>query len=513
MTRKLVTAEQAQQLDHLTQSIEGISAEGLMERAGILTVKNLRRDFPIIKKIIVVVGPGNNGGDGLVMARELLKGRGSDFQLLVVCPEEGASALWKKKKDELLQVAPSVSWLGMEDVDFLIERAVLGQWDLLIDAGFGVGLSRSLNPFWQKVLSFFSQHSKHRIAVDIPSGLNATTGLASAGTLTAHITYTFGFAKLGMLIGDGPSSCGKIKVLNIGFSKEAAASLEPTISFFGRAEALTDLPPKASWQSHKSTRGHLLVLAGSEGMEGAGALAAQAGARMGAGYVTWARWPQSAGYKVSVPPHIMTTVLDADLRFMTAIKAPTAVVIGPGLGINEQSRRLIKNIHKHWSHLPVVVDADALHLLKIEKLYPAPPHWILTPHSGELARLLETKVDQVEANRLEALLAAHKQLGGCVLLKGYRTLVVDSNGVVQVIGSGGPALAKAGSGDVLAGMLGGALAMGAPLHRALCLTPYLHGRIGDAYVQRWQNDFTLVASDLPEWIPHVLKSLYVKKIT
>ncbi|MEY4616496.1 MAG: putative carbohydrate kinase [Pseudomonadota bacterium] len=509
--RKLVTAEQAQQLDHLTQTIQNVSAESLMERAGSKAASQLLKDFPQFKKIVVLVGPGNNGGDGLVIARELLRRQSKAIQLTLVCPEEGASPLWLKKKDELLSEFPFVIWVGDKGLDFLTSRPTPLIWDIMVDAAFGVGLSRPLSSNWQSSIRFLQQRSSVTIAIDIPSGLHGTTGLACEGVVIANQTYTMGFAKLGMLIGDGPSVCGRIKVLNIGFSDEAVGQLSPKIKFVGVREVLNDFPERASWNNHKSNRGHLLVIAGSEGMEGAGALAALAGARMGAGYVTWARWQQSSGYKVSVPPHIMSAILDSELYFLNKIKAPTAVVIGPGLGVSEQSERLIKNVLKKFSHLPVVIDADALQLLKIKNLYPVPKSWVLTPHAGELARLLDVKVDTINENRFQMLMRAKEQLGGSPILKGFRTMICESQREVSVIGAGGPVLAKAGTGDVLAGMIGGALARGQSFEQALRFAVYLHGRAGDLYVKKWKNDFTLVASDLPDLLPRVLKGLYGKR--
>lgn len=240
-----------------------------------------------------------------------------------------------------------------------------------------------------------------------------------------------------------------------------------------------------------------------------------AGARMGAGYVIWARWPHSEsaadlGALLAKAPHLLTARLDVELNFLATLKEPRAVVIGPGLGINVSSRRLLRTVYQRFRDLPVVVDADALHLLKLENLYPVPETWILTPHTGEVAKLLGESVERVNADRLQAVLKAQRQLGGTVLLKGYRSLVMTPKGEVVVIGSGGPVLSKAGTGDVLAGMIGGALAMGLNSRDATILSAYLHGRAGDLFARRWKNDFTMVATDLPEAIPHVLKRLYAK---
>lgn len=513
--RKLVTSEQALQLDTRTQTIDRLSAEVLMNRAGQKAARQLRFDYPQAQSILLLIGPGNNGGDGLVTAKEFC----CYGPVTIICPQEGHSELWHKKKTELFKVSEQSSfeleWVSAETLTEFMDSHAEQRWPLGIDAAFGVGLARPLSNLWMSVLKFVRERSDALVAVDIPSGLNGSSGLAFPGTVRVDRTYTMGFAKLGLLIGDGPSLSGKIKVLKIGFSKSAEAELQPVIHFCGEPEAVALLPSPSSWKSNKSDRGQLLVIAGSAGMDGAGALASMAGARMGAGYVTWARWPHSEssadlGALLAKAPHLLTARLDGELNFLATIKAPRAVVIGPGLGINESSRQLLRAVYQRFRDLPVVVDADALHLLKLENLYPVPAAWILTPHTGELAKLLGESIDSINADRLQAVVKAQQHLGGTVLLKGYRSLVMTPKGEVVVIGSGGPVLGKAGSGDVLAGMIGGALAMGLPSREAVILSAYLHGRAGDLFARRWKNDFTMVATDLPEAIPYVLKGLYAK---
>ena len=328
--------------------------------------------------------------------------------------------------------------------------------------------------------------------------------------------------KIGLVVGDGPSHCGKIKVLKLKYPEHEIKKIIPKIYFFGLQDAQRLLPASAKWNINKSNRGSLVVIAGSEGMEGAGALASLAAARMGAGYVKWARWPKQSLNQITLNPSILILKIDSELNFLTNSsskknststmtgKAPSVLVIGPGLGITKENRQLIRNIYLKMQHLPVVVDADALHILKLENLFPVPDHWILTPHSGELSKLVDIPVAEINNNRFESLIVAQKKLGGTLLLKGYRSLVVNSSKQVFVIGSGGPVLAKAGCGDVLSGMIGGLLAQGFNSTTALLAGAYLHGRAGDLYVHQWKNDFGMIASDLIEIIPHMLRRIYAK---
>lgn len=530
--RRLITAEQAQFLDQQTQLREQLSAEELMERAGAAVARHLHLDFPEAHNIVILVGPGNNGGDGMVIAKHLL----SVKKVVVLCPSEGTSALWRKKKAELAGAQTPVVCIEPDEVKSFIDTNAPGtSWDLFIDAAFGVGLSRPLSDQWQRLLEVLQRSSRATVAVDLPSGLDGTTGLAAEGVAAANVTYTFGWAKLGMLIGDGPSLCGRIKVLPIGFSRRVFNELKPQIRFLGHTEAQKLLPQPSSWKVNKARRGHLLVLAGSPGMEGAGALVCRAAARMGAGYVTWARWPQVGGYQIHPDPHLLVAELDSELKLLKSHKPPTAVVVGPGLGLGEQSVELIKNVYKYFHDLPVVIDADALHLLKQAGVYPVPRQWILTPHSGELEKLLSEQKGttgkssksmndlfhpktgesvlsvELARDRLAAALSGQSALGGYLLLKGYRSILVGPDGKVVVLGSGGPALAKAGTGDVLAGMIGGLLASGYNPSSAAALGAFIHGRAGDLYNRRFLNDFSLVASDLPDLIPTVVRQMVQRR--
>lgn len=503
--RQLVTSEQALQLDQRTQQINSVIAESLMDRAGEEIFTRIVAEFLNLESVLVLVGPGNNGGDGLVIARSLAEKK---LKVLVVAPHEGTSELWIKKKNQLLETHSDLEWVNGNDLATFFENHKSAKWSLLIDAAFGVGLGRPLSALWVSTLSFLGERTLFKVAVDIPSGLNATTGLRGDGVLTFDRTYTLGLAKLGLVVGDGPSVCGRISVLDIGFSDQAMGELNLKIFYFGIRDAVRALPEASDWALNKSVRGNLLIIAGSPGMEGAGALASLAGARMGAGYVTWARWPEK---DLPTPEVILSAVLDEGFRFLDSMKPPSAVVVGPGLGINERSQRLIRNVYEQFRDISVVVDADALHLLKMEGLYPVPKNWILTPHAGELARILGVSVAEINNNRLMAVLKAQKELGGTVLLKGYRSLVADGAGRVVVIGSGGPVLGKAGTGDVLAGMVGGCLAMGMSPEAGLLLSSFIHGRAGDLFAKKWKNDFSMIASDLIDMIPKVLRGLYGKK--
>jgi NAD(P)H-hydrate epimerase len=265
--------------------------------------------------------------------------------------------------------------------------------------------------------------------------------------------------------------------------------------------------PVRKENSNKSNFGHLLVCAGREGMWGAGLLAASSAYRFGAGYVTWGSFDNvgKAGFE---SPEIMTVKLDRGLP--KNIKEPTAIVVGPGLGVTDQTLALIKDLQdKNCTH--VVLDADAITLIAQHKLYPLPETWVLTPHAGELARLMNTDAHEVERDRFEWALRASKKVGCHVLLKGYRSILAHDNRTM-IIHSGNAALAKAGSGDVLSGMIGALMAQGLDPVQATATAAYVHGRIADEWVRQGFDKRSLLPSDIRDNLPQLLGRITGSKL-
>lgn len=535
--KQLVTKEQSQILDQQTQKIEDLSEEQLMERAGREISRALLKDFPNRKKIVILVGSGNNGGDGLVIARYWLrhirqnffnfqtKASSNSFSLTLLCLTQGKTELWKRKKIELEEeilkskesssfcgTEPSIHWVeGSTQIENYIHSVSKSSLEdhstLVLDAVFGVGFSGELNQYWKLVFSYYNRKKITRLSVDLPSGLDGTTGIAAIGSFKSNRTYTIGNVKLGMVVGDGPFLCGPIKIVEIGFSKEILNEFNPKIFFYNKNSAQSDLPRRSSWRINKSHRGHLLVVAGSKGMLGAGAMASLAAARMGAGYVTWAHWPEGKRDQVELPwitSVLLTKRLDANGLFLKSLRDPTALVIGPGFGFTKRSEKLFYILYHRYSTLPAVIDADAVRLLKKLNLK-LPDHWIMTPHEGELGYLLSVPSSEIFENRFKSLLQAQKLWGGIVLLKGFRSLIADTKNNIVVIGSGDSSLAKAGTGDVLSGFIGGLLALGLDPLRATCLAGYIHGKAGEYFSRKWKNDFSLIATDVIQFLPSVIK--------
>jgi ADP-dependent NAD(P)H-hydrate dehydratase / NAD(P)H-hydrate epimerase len=408
--------------------------EELMERAGLAVADVVTEHYP--GRVAVLCGRGNNGGDGRVCAR-VLRERGRDVVL--------------------------VEALG----DF-------GEPDVIVDALLGIGLDEAPREDVARMIERINAAGKPVVAVDVPSGVNASTGEVPGAAVRAETTVTFGAAKVGLAVAPGRFHAGLVHVAPIG--------LEP-VAFEHRlvqASALDDVPRKTA-ESNKYRAGSVLVVGGSPGKTGAPALAALAAFRADAGYVTVAapesalaaietrvleavKWPLPEDTAGRLLPRSADSVLEAAER-------AGAVVLGPGLGRSDGTRDLVRVLLERI-RVPVVLDADALWSLEP---FDRGGVTVMTPHSGELAGLLGTDSDEIDAHRLESVRRAASRFGATVLLKGADTLVASPREGVLVAAYGAPALATAGTGDVLAGCVGAFLAKGMEPGPAAALGAVAHG--------------------------------------
>jgi NAD(P)H-hydrate epimerase len=439
-----------------------------MERAGRAVAELILRDFGDAERITVVCGGGNNGGDGRVAAR-VLEERGRRVQVVDVKPEDGP-------KD-------------------------LGDPDLVVDAIFGTGFSGEPRPGAARLIEQINATGVEVVAVDVPSGVDASTGEVAGAVVDAWATVTFHAEKVGLRVTPGAFHCGYLEVADIG--------LEPVETKAARAtRAILDLVPVRGPEDNKYTAGHVLVVGGSRGLTGAPCLTSLAAMRADAGYVTMAgpasvvpifeQWSLE-GVKRPLPEDDEGRVVPAAVdEVLELAQRASAVALGPGLGRSDGTRAVVRRLLAELD-LPVVADADALWELEPED-WPAPR--VLTPHAGELARLLGAESSWVDAHRLEALRQAVERFGCVVLLKGHGTLVEAPEDGVVVCG-GYPSLATAGTGDVLTGIVGAFLAKGmdAPLAAAAAATAHTAAAIDGPHKAG------LIASDLLEVLPAVLDGL------
>lgn len=474
----LYTAAQVRELDRRAIEDAGIDGYELMCRAGTALLRQVEQDWPNARQVTVLCGPGNNGGDGYVVAR-LLRESGHDVQLLAL---DDAGAL----RGAALQAANDYQAAG-GTVDSY-PGALPTATDLLIDALLGTGLDRPVEGAFGQVIQQLNAHPAPVLSADIPSGLHADTGCALGETVQADVTVTFIGRKRGLYTGAGVQLAGQ----------QVFASLDVPATIFGGIRAdvrllqrdMTGLPPRRR-DAHKGNFGHVLIVGGAPGMSGAARLAAEAAARGGAGLVSVATHPQHAAFLNAGRPELMVHAVEHADGLGPLLSRASVVVVGPGLGQSEWSRGLFEKVVE--SHLPLVVDADALSLLANDPL--RKDNWILTPHPGEAARLLAQSSQAVQQNRFAAVKDVQAKYGGVALLKGSGTLVASAILPMELSSFGNPGMASGGMGDVLGGVIAALLAQGLPAEHAAGQAACIHGQAGDVLAAR-NGERGLLAGDL-----------------
>lgn len=493
---RLATVSQSREIDELSQTVYGLSGELLMESAGSLAAREIAQSyFPELKKgvVSIVCGPGNNGGDGLVIARHLHSAGYRHLVVYVLAPQKQRSSLFEQQMRRIQSH-------GIRIVDLVgspEKTEALRSSSLIIDSLFGIGLSRPIEGEYLSLVELMNSVRVPVVAVDCPSGLNCDTGMVRGQVVKADTTISFGLAKPGFFVADGPRYVGKLRVLSIGFPYESLRGVATTHFAFTEKLARRYLPRRPE-SSNKTDHGHLLVAAGRSGMWGAGVLASASAYRMGCGYVTWASF-QSPEENLREVPEVLTAVLTDPLLWE---KKWNAAAVGPGLGVTREVADFIEKL-KGRELSGVVLDADAITTCVEFNLFPLPRHWVLTPHAGELARVIGLDATTIGENRFRAALLG-SEISGChVLLKGFRSILAHE-GRCMVINSGNSALAKAGTGDVLTGMIGSFMAQGLEPLQASATAAYIHGRIADEWVRVGHDRRTLMASDLKDHLPNLL---------
>ncbi len=513
---KLVTAAEMRLLEDRAVA-EGISLPDLMQNAGQAVATEIAELFEPIegKRVIVLVGPGNNGGDGLVAARHL-KTAGALVDVYLLAERKADDAVYH----EALAAGLSPIEERM-DVGFERLREALSETDIVLDAVFGTGVSHPISGGVAAALALVAQARIDRpyisiIALDLPSGLNADTGAADQSTLAADYTITLGNPKLGFFLFPGADYTGEILVADIGLPDGLDDDI-PTVLL--TEHSVLPLLPARPTDAHKGTFGKALVVAGSTEYIGAATLACQAAYRSGAGLVTLASkkslYPIFAA-KLVESTHLMLPETssgefapEAAAIVAGRLTDYDAVAIGPGLG---QAPAVVEFLHGLLVGIPpavkVVLDADALNALALI------PYWrlalpraaVLTPHPGEMARLTGRSVEAIQSDRIETARKYAGEWQKVVVLKGAHTVVTAPDGRVAVSPNANPALATAGTGDVLTGIIAGLLAQGLSEFDAACAGVYIHAMAAEA-VRHNLGDSGMIASDLLIQIPRAMKTL------
>ncbi|MBJ6762715.1 NAD(P)H-hydrate dehydratase [Myxococcaceae bacterium JPH2] len=495
---RVLTAEQMRQAEQAAEQHHGMPSGLLMENAGRGLAEVSRGLLAPSGRVVVVGGPGNNGGDGLVAARFLQAGGAHVFVALV-----GDTA---KLTPEARRNLEALRGFGVEP-GALDAMPALRTGDVAVDALFGTGLSRAPGGAFAEaiaVLARWRQSGAKVVAADVPSGLRSDTGEAFSPCVEADVTVTFGYLKPGQLFEPGASLCGDVRRVDIGMGSAVAQAISgPELLWLEESDAREALPVRRA-DTHKGTYGHVLVVAGSPGKTGAAAMVALASLRSGAGLVTVATRPSALGHVLAHAPEIMGEALEAegplglgDLdALLTAAEGKDALVVGPGIARGPQTAALMGELLSRVE-LPVVLDADALNAVAedLSVLRRARGPVVLTPHPGEMSRLTGQSTREVQAHRMDVARRLATSSGVTVVLKGSRTLIAEPGGRVFMNPTGNPGMSTGGSGDVLSGVCGALLGQGLPVSSAVCTAVYAHGLAGDLVAAR-RGQLGLIATDL-----------------
>ena len=473
---ELFTAAQVRELDRLAIEELGVASLALMERAGAAALDVLRDRYPEAKKPAVLCGGGNNAGDGYVLAR-LARQAGLDVRVVALAPPQQLSGDAATCAQQYLQSGAVEDTLTLDGAD------------LIIDALLGSGLNRRVEGRYADAVELANRAAAPVLALDVPSGLNADTGAVMGTAVKADATIVFIGLKQGLFTGQGPEFCGEVLFSDLGAPVAIYAKVPPSARLFTRAEIMSELSPRPR-HAHKGHYGHVLVIGGDYGCQGAALLAGCAAARSGAGLVTVATRPEHARTIPLFQPELMTAAVRTAQDLEPLLNRASAVAIGPGLGQSEWASALFARVLQ--SRLPLVVDADALSLLAFEPQQRE--NWVLTPHPGEAARLLGISSAEVQADRFAALAVLRERFGGVVALKGAGSLSAGASGPIWLNRTGNPGMASGGMGDVLSGLIAGLIAQGLAPDQATAAGVYLHGLAADHCARNGERG--MLAGDL-----------------
>jgi NAD(P)H-hydrate epimerase len=512
----LVTAAEMQAMDRRTIETGGIPGIELMENAGRGAARFLLDYFPeaIQNQIGIIAGKGNNGGDGFVIARYLSQ-KGIQVNVYLLAQ---SSAVKGDAAENLKLLKP----LGIPVIELPDKKSFSNRQndmqhvDLWVDSILGTGLKSDVRGYYRDVITFINSLKKPVFAVDIPSGLNSDTGQPCGACIQAQATATFGFAKSGHVLQPGAAFSGRLKIVDIGIPDHIAKEIGPQQYRLTRDQIRNYFQPRKP-DSHKGTAGHLLVIAGSTGKTGAAAMTAMSAMRVGAGLVTLGVGQsintilESQVLEVMTEPlpdldngHLGESALDRILD-LTADKQ--CLALGPGLGQAKETRTLVTRIIQN-SSIPLVIDADGLNNLaghtQILKELQVPV--IVTPHPGEMARLMKTSAAAVQADRMQSARDFAFEFNAHVILKGAGTVIAHPDGRAYINSTGNPGMAAGGMGDVLTGVIAGLITQGFSPESATHAGVYLHGAAADTLAESI-GPMGYLAGEVRDAIPGEIKKM------
>ncbi|MGI6010922.1 MAG: NAD(P)H-hydrate dehydratase [Ruminococcus sp.] len=493
--KRITTSRQMKESDQAAIEIMGIPSCVLMERAALAVKDTLLEEGFDLSRVLVLCGGGNNGGDGIAVARLLhLEG----YEAAVCMTGNPAHRSEENKKQKKIAENYGTTFVNNPE---------LSEYTTIVDSVFGIGLSRNLSEEYRKLFQKINETKAKVLAVDIPSGIDADTGRVMGGAVRADVTVTFAFAKPGLLLYPGAAYAGKVKVCDIGIYEHEKVCYHPEI--FTLEESDWKLLPKRDPSGNKGTFGKVLLIAGSYGMEGAAYLSAFSCFRTGAGMVkVFTAWPNREILLRQLPEVMISCyeegkldreLLEKDMQWADVIG------IGPGLGQSRTALEILEYVAEN-SRKPLVIDADGLNLIGSHSgiLEQIKCPCILTPHMGEMSRLSGQTVKEIAEDRIKAAGDYAESHHVICVLKDARTVTAFDKNHFVINRTGNSGMATAGSGDVLTGMILGLLAAGMKSETAACFGVWIHGKAGDAAGEEL-GEASVTAEDIIAAIPAVLR--------
>ncbi len=530
---KALTAAEMREVDRLTTERYGISSLQLMENAGSQFFEFLRSSWDDVatSHAAILCGKGNNGGDGFVVAR-LLQEKGLQPSVYLFAGQGGVRgdasenlARLRRSGAKIQEITTGAQWEHC--------RGEVGKSRVIVDALLGTGLKGKVEGLLANVIEDINKISRNAtslhpqavVALDTPSGLPSDREPSQGAVIYAHATATFTAPKIGQLVLRDAGRCGKLHVRDIGSPYELIEELGKSKVRWIEPREFLRLPLVRQADSHKGKFGHVLLLAGSLGKSGAAVLAGRGALRSGAGLVTIATPDVILPIVAAAQAELMTEALTSTKagtiaavnakasRLGALLQGITVLAIGPGIGTHKETQRFVSSLVRK-ADLPIILDADGLNAFAGRARDLArrrTAHIALTPHPGEMARLLGVSNPAVQADRLETALKAAKAWKAHVILKGFHTILATPNGQAFVNTTGNPGMAKGGTGDVLTGILAGTVSQLGMEHwdLALALGIYLHGRAGDERIPQ-HEETGLLAGEITDTLPYVYHRLFTE---
>lgn len=513
MPMKILNSAEMKRIDQKTIQQVGIPGVVLMENAGLQMVKAIEdmRQPTLPMKVAIFCGKGNNGGDGYVVARHLYN-RGHKPLIILLARRKEITGDAKINLNialnmgiELLEVPTPQLWQN--------QKLPLQSFDLIVDAMLGTGLSKPVTGFYKEIIEEINRSGVMVASIDIPSGLSADTSQVMGTAVKADLTVTFACPKYAHILPPAEEYVGRLVVADISIPQRVIEEEGVHINLIDE-ELIREIFPRRKANTHKGHYGHLLIIAGSEGKTGAACLAGEGALRIGTGLVTVAT-PQSCNPILEVKlTEVMTAALPETTDRTISEKAiePThhllegksALAIGPGLSLNSQTQYYIQQVVS-TSSLPTIIDADGINAFADcpDKLKGSGKSLAITPHPGEMGRLIKMKPENILKDRIGICRRFSQEHHLWIVLKGYRTVISTPEGEVYINPTGNPGMASGGTGDVLTGMIAGLVAQKLPMTDALILGVYLHGLAGDMAAEQMGENY-LAAADILDFLPDAL---------